>query len=104
MVAYVSGTPAGYIELQSQPDNNVQIVYFGVLRQFLGQRIGSHLLSIGVRQAWAMNARRVWVDTCSLDGPLALANYQARGFQIYEETHAQELPNQPTGPWRGAYS
>ncbi|BAZ27415.1 hypothetical protein NIES4073_83340 [Kalymmatonema gypsitolerans NIES-4073] len=103
-VAYVSGTPAGYIELEAQSDNNVKIAYFGILRQFWGQRIGGHLLSFGVKQAWAMGAQRVWVHTCSLDGPYALANYQARGFQIYkEETHTKELPDEPIGPWVGAY-
>ncbi len=103
-VAYVSGTPAGYIELESQPGSNVEIAYFGILQQFTGQRIGGHLLSVGVRQAWAIGARRVWVHTCSLDGPYALANYQARGFQLYlEETHIEEVPDKPIGPWIGAY-
>jgi len=104
-IAYVSGTPAGYIELESQPDNNVEVSYFGILPQFTGQRVGGHLLSVGVQQAWAMGAQRVWVHTCSLDGPYALANYRARGFQLYkEETHTQEIPDKPIGPWLGAYS
>lgn len=104
-VAYLSGTPAGYVELEAQPGDNVKIAYFGLLRQFVGQRIGGHLLSVGVQQAWEMGAKRVWVHTCSLDGPYALANYQSRGFQIYkEETHQQELPENPIGPWTGAYS
>ncbi|MBD2776282.1 GNAT family N-acetyltransferase [Iningainema sp. BLCCT55] len=103
-VAYVSGTPAGYIELEVQPDHNVQIAYFGIMRQFVGQRLGGHLLSFGVERAWKIGAVRVWVHTCSLDGPFALANYLARGFQIYQqEVHTQELPNQPIGAWQGAY-
>ncbi|MBD0389968.1 MAG: GNAT family N-acetyltransferase, partial [Nostoc sp. C3-bin3] len=53
--------------------------------------------------AWAMGARRVWVHTCSLDSSHALANYQARGFQLYkEEIYQQELPEKPIGPWAGA--
>lgn len=103
-VAYVSGTPAGYIELELQPDGSVLIVYFGIMPQFIGQRIGGHLLSIGVQQAWAMGARRVWVHTCSLDGQYAKANYQARGFQVYkEETRTVNLPERSPGPWIGAY-
>ncbi len=102
-VAYICGTPAGYIELEAQSGNNVEIAYFGILRQFRGQRIGGHLLSVGVKQAWVMGALRVWVHTCSLDGPYAVANYQARGFQLYkEETHTQFVPNEPIGPWLGA--
>jgi hypothetical protein len=30
---------------------------------------------------------RVWVHTCTLDHPGALANYQARGFAIYKVEH-----------------
>ncbi|MBD2215397.1 GNAT family N-acetyltransferase [Nostoc linckia FACHB-104] len=102
-VAYISGTPAGYIELERQPQDNVEVAYFGVLPQFIGQRLGGHLLSVGVQRAWEMGAKRVWVHTCSLDSPHALANYQARGFQIYQqEVHSQELPDKPIGPWRGA--
>lgn len=102
-VAYISGTPAGYVELNAQPDGNVEIAYFGVLRQFIGQRLGGHLLTVGTEKAWTMHARRVWVHTCSLDGPYALANYKARGFQVYkQETHSKELPDKPPGSWAGA--
>lgn len=103
-VAYISGTPAGYVELAAQPNHSVELAYFGILRQFIGQKLGGHLLSIGIEKAWAMGAQRVWVHTCSLDSPHALANYQARGFQIYkEEKHSEDLPNNPVGPWPGAY-
>jgi GNAT superfamily N-acetyltransferase len=102
-VAYIWGMPAGYIELESQSENNVEVAYFGVLPQFIGQRLGGHLLSIGVQRAWEIGAKRIWVHTCSLDSPHALANYQARGFQIYQqEVHNQELPEKPIVPWVGA--
>lgn len=101
-VAYVAGNPAGYVELEAQPERNVEIVYFGLLPQFIGRRLGGHLLSIGVERAWQMGAKRVWVHTCNLDGAYALANYQARGFQLYRtEIHQEEIPNQPIGPWQG---
>lgn len=94
-VAYISGTPAGYFELEAQPNQTVEITCFGILPQFIGQKLGGHLLSVAAEQAWAMNSQRVWVHTCSLDSPYALANYQARGFQIYkEEKHIEALPDQ----------
>jgi GNAT superfamily N-acetyltransferase len=103
-VAYSAGTPAGYVELEAQPDGSVKIAYFGILKHFMGKRLGGHLLSVGVEKAWGMGANRVWVHTCSLDSPHALANYQARGFQVYkQETHIQDLPDRPIGPWDGAY-
>jgi hypothetical protein len=39
---------------------------------------------IAVDLAW-LGTRRVWVHTGSLDHPCALANYQARGLQVYRE-------------------
>jgi N-acetylglutamate synthase-like GNAT family acetyltransferase len=87
-VAYVSGTPAGYVELEAQDEGNdegsVEIACFGLLPQFIGQRIGGHLLTVGLQKAWQMKAQRVWVHTCSLDGEFALKNYQARGFQLHD--------------------
>ena len=102
-VLYVSGTPAGYVELEVQPDDNVEVAYFGLLPSFIGKGLGGYLLSVGVERAWAQGARRVWVHTCSLDGPHALANYQARGFRVYEQRTAWlELPEVSPGPWPGA--
>jgi GNAT superfamily N-acetyltransferase len=103
LVLYVSGTPAGYVELEVQPDDNVEVAYFGLLPRFIGQRLGGFLLSVGVERAWAQGAKRVWVHTCTLDGPNALANYQARGFQVYDQrTEWMDVPELPAGPWPGA--
>lgn len=102
-VGYVQGTPAGYFELEKQPEENVEIAYFGLLPQFIGKGLGGHLLTRAVEQAWAMRAKRVWVHTCTLDAPAALANYQARGFRIYKEVVSEEtLPDQTPDPWPGA--
>jgi GNAT superfamily N-acetyltransferase len=103
LVMYVSGTPAGYIELEAQADDNVEVAYFGLLPTFTGRRLGGYLLSVGVARAWAKGARRVWVHTCSLDGPTALANYQARGFRVYDQRQQwQDVPITSPGPWPGA--
>ena len=56
---------------------------------YLEQReLGGALLEAALHRAWAMNdaaspTGRVWVHTCTLDGPHALANYEARGMSIY---------------------
>lgn len=84
-IAYKRGSPAGYYELQKQPGNEVEIVYFGLADRFLGQGHGGYLLSHAVRLAWNWSAKRVWVHTCTLDHPGALANYRARGFEVYRE-------------------
>jgi len=40
-----------------------------------------------VRDAWSLRPRRVWLHTCTLDHPHALANYMARGFVPYRTEH-----------------
>ena len=99
-VAYVSGSPAGYFELEGQSGCNVEITSFGLLPPHIGRGLGGHLLTVAVEKAWQMGASRVWLHTCSLDHPGALANYRARGFQVFhEETSPLDIPHRPTGPW-----
>ncbi|MCH6163237.1 GNAT family N-acetyltransferase [Streptomyces marispadix] len=108
-VAYERGTPAGYIELDgatrdtsgrgTRPGSTVEVSYFGLLPGFRGKGIGKHLLTYGVARAWDMAERwegrkptaRVWLHTCSKDGPYALRNYQRRGFRVF----AKEVTKEP---------
>ena len=98
-----AGVPVGYFELERQAEDTVEIVYFGLLPQWIGRGLGGALLTAAIERAWQPGARRIWVHTCSLDGPAALANYQARGFrQFREETAEVDLPDSPPGPWPDA--
>ncbi|RRR67581.1 MAG: GNAT family N-acetyltransferase [Candidatus Viridilinea halotolerans] len=102
-VGYVAGTPVGYVELERQAAASVELVYFGLLPAFIGRGLGGALLTVAIQRAWAMGAARVSVHTCTLDGPAALANYQARGMRIFKtEETSVDLPAQPPGPWPGA--
>jgi len=99
------GIPIGYCELVQEADGSAQIGYFGLLPQWYGQGLGGLLLTKVIQQAWQLTSSRVWLHTCTLDGPTALANYQARGFKLYDQkTEVVELPSQAAGPWLGAYS
>jgi GNAT superfamily N-acetyltransferase len=103
----VNQLPAGYFELEQQGietgDIDVEIAYFGLLPHFLGKGLGGYLLTQAIERAWEIEATRVWVHTCTLDHPKALANYQARGMRIYkEETAVEEVAPEPIGPWPGA--
>jgi GNAT superfamily N-acetyltransferase len=100
--AYVDGTPAGYFELQPrlQESASVNLALFGLLPWAIGRGIGGWLLTRAIERAWALGPRTVTVNTCSLDGPNALANYQARGFSIVRiYTSARDLPERPPGPF-----
>lgn len=86
-VAYYRGTPAGYIELErNSAERGTEIAYFGLIPFFHGRGLGKHLLSFGVQRAWDEKLSRIWLHTCTLDGPFALDNYQKRGFKIYKQT------------------
>jgi len=76
--------------LQRGDDGAVEIIYFGLLPAFVGRGLGGALLSSAIEEAWRVNPLRVWVHTCSLDHPAALANYQARGMKIYK-TETQDF-------------
>jgi ribosomal protein S18 acetylase RimI-like enzyme len=89
-VLYVSAAPAGYVELH-QDGENVEIAYFGLREEYHGRGLGKHLLSYGIEKAWDAGAKRVWVHTCNLDGQHALANYEKRGFRVYE-TQEEPMP------------
>ncbi|MFI9584634.1 GNAT family N-acetyltransferase [Streptomyces sp. NPDC052236] len=112
-VAYEKGTPAGFVELQAREEGSVEIVSFGLLPAFQGRRIGGHLLSYGTARAWDLADRwpglaptqRVWLHTCSLDGPHAMGNYQRRGFAVFDTTVAEhpEAAEPAPGSWPGAH-
>jgi len=102
-VAYDSGSPAGYFELERQSHGDVEIAYFGLLPTFVGRGFGGGLLTAAVNRAWDMGARRVWVHTCDLDHPMALRNYEARGFAIFHvEEKCEDLPDEPPEVWPNA--
>ncbi|MGW4225995.1 GNAT family N-acetyltransferase [Streptomyces bauhiniae] len=110
-VAYERGTPAGYVELEATGEGVVEIAYFGLLPAFRGRRIGGHLLSVGTARAWDLAGRwpdlapvkRVWLHTCSKDGPYALDNYLRRGFTLFDTKVELEADLPTPGPWPGAF-
>ena len=109
-ILYGDGLPLGYLHLnptRHDDGTHVELRYFGLAGWALGRGLGGPLLEHGVRAAWTLPNRfvlpavtRVWVHTCTMDGPAALANYQARGLVICgaEETD-EDVPDEPLGSW-----
>jgi prephenate dehydrogenase len=77
--------PAGFAELERGAYGSVEIVYFGLLPDFIGRRVGRPFLDAVLARAWEGETTRVWVHTCTLDHPRALANYTAGGFRVVRE-------------------
>lgn len=92
-VLWVHGVPAGYAELDGRVEGEVELAYFGLLPEFIGRKLGPYLLDWAIRTAWARDPRRVWVHTCTLDHPGALAMYERAGFVPYQRE--QEVGDDP---------
>lgn len=87
---WVKGTPAGYIELVKHPDASVEIKFFGLLPQFIGQGLGQPLAEAAVMLAAQWQATKIWLHTCSADHPSALKNYLQAGFALTHTEHSTE--------------
>jgi prephenate dehydrogenase len=89
-------TPAGFLELARAGDGSVEIVYFGLLPEFIGQRAGRAFLDAALQAAWRPDTSRVWLHTCTLDHPRALSNYVSAGFRVVrEEAYTARLESLP---------
>lgn len=84
-VLYASGSPAGYAELDFRHDRDVELRYFGIVPEFIGQRLGPYLLDWSIDYVWRRDIGRYWVHTCTLDHPRALPLYRQAGFVPYDE-------------------
>ncbi len=95
VVLYLRGVPAGYFELDQVADEpgetGTELAYFGIFPAYHGRGLGKYLLAQAVTRAFDDGATRVWLHTCSLDGPHAIPNYQARGFVAYKTEEQQQL-------------
>ncbi|MDQ3103983.1 MAG: GNAT family N-acetyltransferase [Actinomycetota bacterium] len=107
-VLWLEGQAAGYAELDAEDaghHTDVEIAYFGLAPGHTGRGWGAHLLTAVTEHAWNIGARwpdlspvtRVWVHTCTLDGPHALANYRARGFVAYRTTEEERADGEGSG-------
>ena len=90
---------AGFFELRAHDDGSIEIVLFGLLPGFHGRGLGRYMLSRAADEAWRMGATRVWLHTCTLDGPAALPNYLARGFVPFRtESYITAIPADGVAP------
>jgi len=99
-IGTIQNTPFGYFELERQKEQSVEITFFGILPEFINRGLGGYLLSESIQAAWDLEAKRVWVHTCTLDHKYALNNYQARGFKIFKtDHHIEAVPEEDDEVW-----
>jgi GNAT superfamily N-acetyltransferase len=97
LVCAQDGVDAGYAELEQQADGLVEIAYFGLLPEAIGRGLGRWWLAEVLAEAWRLpGTRRVWVHTCTLDGPAALSTYEGRGLRPFAREVEWRLPDPET--------
>ena len=75
----------GYFEmLYHKQIKEAEIVFFGILEEYYGKKLGGYLLSEAIKKSFNLSCERVWVHTCSLDHKNALKNYLARGMKNFK--------------------
>jgi GNAT superfamily N-acetyltransferase len=78
------GTPQGLLELDFSGHRQCELTYVGLVPELTGRGHGSWLMGHAMGRAWKDGIDRVWVHTCDLDHPGALAFYQRCGFRPYQ--------------------
>ena len=79
------GIEVGILELDFRTDGACEIAFFGLIPELGGKGHGKWLMAMALQLGWAeAGVQRMWVHTCTLDGPTALAFYQKAGFIAYQ--------------------
>ena len=81
----VAAKAMGFFELDYRRPAQAELVYFGLITEGIGKGLGRWLMSKVLERAWSRPLSRLWLHTCELDHPGALAFYQRSGFEIYCE-------------------
>ncbi|WP_425090472.1 GNAT family N-acetyltransferase [Tropicimonas sp. S265A] len=76
-----AGREIGLLELDFRDPGACEIAFFGLVPEAVGQGAGRYMMNIALTRAWQRDGvRRVWVHTCTLDHPDAVAFYIRSGF------------------------
>ncbi len=91
-VLHLDGVPAGLFELYVSPRKDVELAYFGMMEEAIGQNLGRWFLGAAIETAWSYDPVAVTVQTCTLDHPAALPLYQKLGFQPVAQVNSLIKP------------
>jgi GNAT superfamily N-acetyltransferase len=77
------GKVVGLLELDFRIPGESAIAFFGLVPEAIGQGAGRWMMNEALRLSWRDTINRVWLHTCTLDHPDALAFYLRSGFKPY---------------------
>ena len=75
---------AGLLELDFRGDAGCELAFFGLTPDQVGGQAGRWLMNEALTRAWDEDIWRLFVHTCTLDHPKALAFYIRSGFTPYK--------------------
>ena len=73
----------GLLELDFRRPAECEMSFLGVTAPLIGSGAGRWLMNRALELAWSRPIGRLWVHTCTLDHPRALAFYLRAGFRPY---------------------
>ena len=79
-----NGENNGIAELDFRVPNECELALFGVSQPLLSKGAGRWLMNRALSRAWSRPIHRLWVHTCNLDHPRALAFYMRSGFRPFK--------------------
>lgn len=75
------GWPQGFFMLDWRDAGTCDLAYLGLVPEATGRGLGTWLLRTALLTGWGrQGVRRMTVNTCTLDHPRALIQYQRHGF------------------------
>ncbi|MFP5455627.1 MAG: GNAT family N-acetyltransferase [Alphaproteobacteria bacterium] len=77
------GIEIGMLELDFRIAGEAEIAFFGLVPELAGKGHGGWLMAQALGLGWRGGIDRMWVHTCTLDHPAALAFYRKHGFRPY---------------------
>ncbi|WP_417597872.1 GNAT family N-acetyltransferase [Pararhodobacter oceanensis] len=88
-----AGWPQGFFVLDWREEGICELAYFGLVPEAVGRGLGRWLLQSAIMTGWDREGiQKMTVNTCTLDHPRALAQYQRMGFSpVRTEIHSRVL-------------
>ena len=84
-VTDLRGIEVGILELDFRESGQCEISFFGLIPELNGKGHGRWLMAMALQLGWVgEGVERMWVHTCTLDGPGALDFYRKSGFVPYQ--------------------
>ncbi len=84
-----NGESIGFVELNGRLFPQIEIVFVGLVESAIGRGFGPKMMQASLQHIKQRQAKRVIIQTCTLDHPAALKLYQKLGFAAYNRKQVE---------------